>query len=336
MKSPISGKEMILQREERAMSFRKEEMVVQYHYYLCEESGEQFTSTELDELNISQVHNQYRKARNLPFPDEIKAIREKYTFPATKMSEVLGFGVNMYRAYENGEIPSDSNARLIQMVSDPREFKKLVLLSNVFAGKDLEKVTKRIDELIEEQEKATGPFSFNFESYLLDNRAPDEYSGYRRPNLERFTEMVIYFTQAMQPWKTKMNKLLFYADFLQYKRTGFSISGVRYRAIDRGPVPNNFSSLFEFIANQDIVDIHFTQFEQGVGEQFKPHGKRTFNSGLFNELELKTLEDVAKKFKSASTNQIVEISHDEKAWIDNFHEGKALISYEYGFDLKAI
>ncbi|WP_394351640.1 type II toxin-antitoxin system antitoxin SocA domain-containing protein [Lunatibacter salilacus] len=37
-----------------------------------------------------------------------------------------------------------------------------------------------------------------------------------------------------------MNKLLFYADFLMFKRSCFSISGVRYKAIDMGPVPFNF------------------------------------------------------------------------------------------------
>ena len=60
MKSPITGQEMTLRREEREMTFRKEIFSIQYHYYLCETSGEQFTSTELDELNTQQLYNQYR------------------------------------------------------------------------------------------------------------------------------------------------------------------------------------------------------------------------------------------------------------------------------------
>lgn len=334
MKSPITGKEMLLQKEERNMTFRKEEITIQYHYYLCEESGEQFTSTELDELNITQVHNQYRKARNLPFPDEIKAIREKYALSAVKMSEVLGFGVNMYRSYEGGEIPSDSNARLIQLASNTEEFKRLVLLSNVFEGKDLDKLIKRIDEIIQKEKNEL--FSFQFENYFLDNDL-DEYSGYRKPSLEKLTEMVVYFTKELQPWKTKLNKLLFYADFLQFKQTCFSISGAKYRAIDMGPVPNNFNSLFDFMANRDDVDIFITTFDNGgTGEQFRPNPKRVFNSDLFEESEIKTMEAIVNKFRASTTKQIIDISHDEKGWIDNFHDGKKLISYNYGFDLIAV
>lgn len=60
MKSPITGKEMTLIKEERNMTFRKEEFPIVYHYYLCDDSNEQFTSTELDELNLLQLYNQYQ------------------------------------------------------------------------------------------------------------------------------------------------------------------------------------------------------------------------------------------------------------------------------------
>jgi hypothetical protein len=67
------------------------------------------------------------------------------------MAEILGFGVNVYRQYESGEVPSISNARLIQVVKDPTEFKKLVLAANVINGNALENVLKKIDELITSQ-----------------------------------------------------------------------------------------------------------------------------------------------------------------------------------------
>ncbi len=70
------------------------------------------------------------------------------------MAEVLGFGTNVYRQYESGEVPNQSNARLIQLANDPEEFRKLVLLSGVFSHKDLEKILKRVDNLIENQKKS--------------------------------------------------------------------------------------------------------------------------------------------------------------------------------------
>jgi hypothetical protein len=68
MKSPITGKEMRLTKERRSMDFRKETFEVVFHYYKCEDSGEQFTTTALDEVNMNQVYNQYRDKFNIPFP----------------------------------------------------------------------------------------------------------------------------------------------------------------------------------------------------------------------------------------------------------------------------
>jgi len=122
MKSPITGKEMKLTKERRSMDFRKETFEIVFHYYKCEDSEEQFTTTSMDEVNMNQVYNQYRDRFNIPFPDEIVRIREKYSLSAAKMSEILGFGVNSYRQYEAGEMPSIANSKLIQMAEDPKTF----------------------------------------------------------------------------------------------------------------------------------------------------------------------------------------------------------------------
>jgi hypothetical protein len=172
-------------------------------------------------------------------------------------------------------------------------------------------------------EKKRNIFNLNFKEYLLGNHLADIYSGYRNPNFEKFTEMVVYFSDKLSPFKTKMNKLLFYADFLMFKQSCFSISGVRYKAIDMGPVPNNFQSIFEYLANKDEIDIYTTEFPNGyTGEQFKARKDRKFNAELFTENELNTLEKVATVFKETSTNDIIKLSHLEEAWKNNEKEKK--------------
>ena len=52
MKSPITGKEMKLYNEKRLISFKDKLFEINFHYYKCEDSGEQFTTTTLDELNL--------------------------------------------------------------------------------------------------------------------------------------------------------------------------------------------------------------------------------------------------------------------------------------------
>lgn len=331
MKSPITGLEMKLTKEQRSMIFRKETFDIVFHYYQCEDSREQFTSAALDELNMNQVYNQYRDKFKIPFPDEINNIRGKYGLSASKMSEILGFGVNSYRQYEAGEIPSVANAKLIQMVDDPQNFMEMTSLCGTLDEKARVKYIQKAIFLAEEKKRNI--FNINFKEYLLGNHLADIYSGYRNPNFEKITEMVVYFSDKLSPFKTKMNKLLFYADFLMFKQSCFSISGMRYKAIEMGPVPINFQSIFEYLANKDEIDIFTTEFPQGyIGEQFKAKNDRPFRVELFSENELNVLEKVANVFKPTSTNQIIEISHLEEAWKKN-EKNKSVISYEYAFDL---
>ena len=331
MKSPITGLEMKLTKEQRSMIFRKETFDIVFHYYQCEDSREQFTSAALDELNMNQVYNQYRDKFNIPFPDEINNIRSKYGLSASKMSEILGFGVNSYRQYEAGEIPSVANAKLIQIVDDPQNFMEMTALCGTLDEKARVKYIQKAIFLAEEKKRNI--FNINFKEYLLGNHLADKYSGYRNPNFEKITEMVVYFSDKLSPFKTKMNKLLFYADFLMFKQSCFSISGMRYKAIEMGPVPINFQSIFEYLANKDEIDIFTTEFPQGyIGEQFKAKNGRPFRVELFSENELNVLEKVANVFKPTSTNQIIEISHLEEAWKKN-EKNKSVISYEYAFDL---
>jgi alkylated DNA repair dioxygenase AlkB len=66
MKSPTTGKEMELMIEKSSLNYKNEIYDINYHYYKCIDSGEQYTTTELDEININQVYDQYNKKYN-PF-----------------------------------------------------------------------------------------------------------------------------------------------------------------------------------------------------------------------------------------------------------------------------
>src|SRR5882757_1601007 len=113
-----------LKKQVMSCEFRKENFSVVYHTWVDKDNGEEFTTRELDELNQAQLHNQYRSKYGVPFVDEVRAIREQYGLSASKMSEILGLGLNVYRNYENGEMPGIATGRLIQLAKDPVEFKK--------------------------------------------------------------------------------------------------------------------------------------------------------------------------------------------------------------------
>jgi DNA-binding transcriptional regulator YiaG/uncharacterized phage-associated protein len=336
MRSPFTGSEMTLIKEKKKLIFRREEFVYMHHSYFCEQSQESFTDTELDTLNLTQVYNQYLERYNLPFPEEIVNIRKKYNLPANKMGLSLGFGVNTYRNYENGEVPSLANAKLIQLAKNPKSFRLLVEESQgVFGEVEKVELLEFVDGLIQKERK--NHFNVDFENYVLGDSSPDIYTGYKSPNLEKLTEMIVYFTQQLNPLKTVMNKLLFYADFLSFKKTSFSISGTRYVAIDFGPVPNNFQTIFEKLQRENNFEIKTIDYGNGYyGEEFRQLENRVFNPDCFNEYEVSILEEIAKKFNGMSRKEIVKLSHEEDAWIKNYEVGKKLIEYHYSFELKHV
>ena len=297
--------------------------------------GHEFTTDETDEVTVQQVYNQYREKYKLPFPEQIQAIREKYQISASKMSEVLGFGINVYRQYESGEVPNQSNARLIQLAKDPAEFRKLVLLSNAFNDKEQDKILRRIEGLIQAEKNYFYQLIIN--DYLLCNDTePSAKNGYVLPNLEKIQNVIIYLVEHIVPWKTGLNKLLFYTDFIHYRNYGKSIMGLQYRAIPLGTVPSNYDRILANVVEKELVQVEYVQFNNGnVGENYKPNPLHPFDESLFSEQELKTLQNVVKNFKDKKTNQIVAINHQEKAWIDN-HEQRGLVDYEYAFGLRCI
>lgn len=332
MISPISGKKMSIKKELKSYTFRKESFETIQQFYHCETSGESFMDEQLTNISLLQVYNQYRQKYSLPFPEEIKVIRTMYGLPATKMSEILGFGINSYRNYENGEVPSHSNGKMIQLIKNPKQFKLVVELSEVLDAEKKTKLISKIDKLIAEQVKNAEKKAI--ENYLIGNSLPNKYNGYTSPNFEKLREMVVYFAGELQPWKTKLNKLLFYADFITFKKTCFSMSGTSYRAIQMGPVPNNYNSLFEYMCNTKQIEIQKTKFaEDKIGEQFTLAPNKVFNPMLFSELELDVLKEVANRFKRMKTKDIIEYSHKELAWKEN-EKNHDLISYDYAFEIK--
>jgi uncharacterized phage-associated protein/DNA-binding transcriptional regulator YiaG len=318
--------------EIRVFTFRKESFNIVFHYRIDNERHFEYTTDELNEINLSQIYNQYRAKYQLPFTEEIISIRKKYDLPATKMAEVLGFGTNIYRNYENGEIPNESNARLIQLSNNPQEFLKLLKIKKeIFSEKEYQKLQNRIHQLALQEEES----KVSKEELLLGLPIPNEYNGYKQPNLKKFCNMVLFFAQQLQPYKTKLNKLLFYADFLHFKQKGFSISGAVYIAIDHGPVPKSFDALFEEAINEGYVEKHTQFYKDFEGERFFPNSEALFDSTLFSDVEVMTLNTIVERFKVVTSSEIRDISHEETAWIDN-NKSRKKISYKYSYELKHI
>ncbi len=327
MKSPFTGGETILKSERRELVFRKETFSYVAQFYECVDTKEQFTTTELDEVNISQIYNQYRVKYGIPFPDEIKGIREQYGLSATKMSEILGFGANQYRLYENGEMPSEAVGKTLRSIMEPEVFMMYVKSSrNQFSEAEYEKIHAKLTHVINRfSETNRVDLRFNCEKRSSLN-------GYAPQSYEKIKNAILFYIKELgSVFSTKMNKLLFYTDFYSYRTRGVGITGLAYRAIQFGPVPIKWNVLYSSI---DCVDVDIIPFVNGGAAERLISFVEPDMTKLTKD-EQKILNIVLDKFAKCSSTDISAISHKEDAWI-NYHDKSQAIDYSEAFTLKAL
>ncbi|HRN27493.1 MAG: DUF4065 domain-containing protein [Ignavibacteriaceae bacterium] len=329
MKCAFCGGNALQMVETVKISYRKEDFKVHKQFYKCQDCKEQFTTDELDNVNIKQVYNQYREKYNIPFPEQLIKARESYGLSAAKMAEVLGFGTNIYRNYETGEVPNLSNGTLLNIAMHPEEFLKIVeSKESLFTKNQFDKVVHHIEKTIDTID------NHNSLKKLLwdDKKIPNEFSGYSIPSFEKFANIVLFYLEANENiFKVKMNKLLYYTDFLHFKRFGQSISGYMYQAIKMGPVPFRYDAIYDLLTYENFIDFIFAEVNSSQID--KPVPLKKFDKVLFKQSELEVMGEIFKRFNKINTGELIELSHNEKGWIEE-NKKKGKISYQkYGYDL---
>ena len=329
LNSPVTRKPAKVIYRPDTVTYRGEEYPCVVTLFQDEESGEMFTTTESDTVWFNQVTNQYRAKYGIPYTDEIIALREKYGLSATKMSAILGFGVNQYRLYEMGEVPSESNGKLIRSAMNPRTFLDLVNDSrHQLTDKEYAKICSRVEEVIKqipewyEERKAVNRI-------FLTRRG--EGNGFAPQSMARLKNLLLYVIEQMgEVFQTKMNKVLFYIDFLSYRESGMAISGLAYNAIDFGPVPQRWDRVYS--AFDEIVPEPRLVHEQ---ESTALTASANADMSCFTEQEREIIDTVCAKMKGLSAHDISELSHKEPAWQKHLQK-EGTIPFEEAFSLMEV
>ncbi len=329
MKSPFTGKEMTRMYEKRTWNFRGEKYEYMHVSWRCEDTGEVFTTDESDTVGYVQATNQYREKYGVPYTDEIIEVRQKYGISAAKMSQVLGIGVNQYRLYEQGEVPSVSNGRMIRSIMNPEVMLQMVDSSaNELSSNEYGKIVKKVKEALIDDE--SGRIERYEQNRVFCSRRGVE-NGYAPVSLPRLKNIMLFILEKCgDVWCTKMNKLLFYIDFLSYRERGMAMTGLTYKAIEFGPVPERWDRVYS-----EFSDIRQELKCAGdfVGSVLRADVPADVS--VFSEDELAVIEQVCSKFGPCSSRDMSKLSHQEDAWI-NHYETQEQIPFNEAFSLKAM
>ena len=329
MQSPYTGKEMKLVYEPRTWSFRGEEYEYIHTAYKCEDTGELFTTCESDDAGFMQVANQYRVKFGIPFADEIVAVRSRYGVSAAKMSAILGIGTNQWRLYESGEVPSVSNGRMIRSIMNPKVFLDLVeSIRQQLTDKEYANIKEKVQNVIA-QSKDYHLNAYECRRVFSSTRGAD--NGYSATSLTKLKAiMLMILHECGEVFCTKMNKLLFYIDFLSYRQRGYSMSGLCYRAIDFGPVPDRWDRVYS-----EFDEIHQEPRPIGEYEGNVLVANTDIDDSVLSSEDKSIIHNVCKRFKNCSSREISAISHEEPSW-QKYHKLHSRIPFAEAFTLKAI
>lgn len=325
--SPITGGQMILKWDLEEVEYRKETFKVWYPYYECMDTGNRFTTTESDGVWCRKVHEQYCHKYGIPYTDEIVALRARYGLSAQKMSLILGFGENQWRKYEQDEIPNVSNGRVIRSAMNPNVMMDFVRSARgVLTDKEYETVRAKVQNAIGQND------AMRIEAYETERvfaYARGEENGYAPLSLKRLKNVMLrVLEQCGEMWVTKMNKLLFYIDFVSYRERGMAMTGLAYRAIDYGPVPERWQKVYS-----EFDEISQEPCDMGEYEGQILVAKANADDGILSEEELSIIDAVCDRLKDFSSRKVSDLSHEEKAWLDN-HDCHRMIPYAAAFELR--
>lgn len=306
MKSPLTGGRVKEICTTEVKEFRKEKFRVHVRYYVCEDTGEQFTTTEQDTLQFNDLYAQYRIRHGIPFPDEIREIRKKYNLNYSQISRILGFGANQYAKYETGEVPSESNGKMIAAIKDKDVLLGLLRSCKaVFQPSEYERILTSII-MSEEREDEWSPL---YRIVYADN-GRSVFNGYGNMSIARLFDMVRYIVMRHgEVFPTKLNKLMFYSDFCNYRKTGQSISGLRYRALNFGPVPDHYATIYDNVPDLDKRPVEAHGMVSTLLACFSDNG---FNE--LSETEKESIDYVVGKLRPLSVSETIEMSHKENGW----------------------
>lgn len=308
------------------IDIRGEMIPIHLEYYQCEECGEDYENPRPDYAPLDAAYREYRHRKGMTQPEEIKKFRKELGITQKEFSEILGIGVATLNRYENGALQSEAHDQAIRLCMQTRNLKQILerkpdLLSDSTTNRILQQIQKGILENGDLLERAIEHFG----SY-----PPTILSGYQRFDVNKLFEMIKYFCYPNGVFKTKLLKLLFYADFKHFKITGISISGVRYAHAFHGPVPDQFETWLAAITEweRQISSAELTSGDY-VGEAYTSD---SIDPSVFSASELVAISSVKTKFEKFSAKQIRDFSHQEAGY-QATKDGE-IISYIYAKDLQ--
>jgi transcriptional regulator with XRE-family HTH domain len=135
-----------------------------------------------------------------------------------------------------------------------------------------------------------------------------------KANYEKYKEMILAYLRSKPDMrdgvpKTKLAKLLYLADFSWFYKNLKSMSGMEYRKIQFGPVPDLYFRAIDELFESGKIDIKKTS--EGAMLISQTRGGETTLLKEISREEKDLIDDISNKWCGKRTQEIVDFTHNQ-------------------------
>lgn len=294
---------------------------------VCTQCGEEIGDMALSDAILERAYTEYRRRHDILSPTQIRALRESCGLSQRGFARLLGWGAIQVHRYETGALPDDAhNTLLVALQNAETLYGFIQQRLDRLQPLDRKKVEAAMNGRLAELGTAAVRRGIQqmIEAYPLVER------GNRRFDFERIGHVIVYLTSGVRVGMVKLNKMLWYSDFLSYKRSSVALVGLPYRRLPHGPVPDRYKLLFAEVEDEGFVRSELTVYPAGYeGTEYEP--AVPFDASLFTDDDLDVLRTVKACCGRLNGSQAADLSHEERAWRETPPNG--VVSYSFAQDL---
>lgn len=133
----------------------------------------------------------------------------------------------------------------------------------------------------------------------------------------KFAEMLLFAARLLEDdhagGATKLNKLLFFAEFAHVRQTGEPITGADYQKLEWGPAPRRLLPVRDQLVREGAAELVEEVTAFGYAQD-RFRALRDPKLDLFSESELETIKKVAEELRGMNAAQVSALSHEELGW----------------------
>ncbi|MDP9389478.1 MAG: Panacea domain-containing protein [Actinomycetota bacterium] len=132
----------------------------------------------------------------------------------------------------------------------------------------------------------------------------------------KFTELLLYVADRLRGDRaggaTKLNKVLFFAEFTHLRRHHAVISGCDFQKLPHGPAPRPLLPVRRRLLASGEAELVEEDFLGRPQQRLVP--RRAADLSRFTEEELASVEHVLEQLGGMTGTQVSELSHQEPGW----------------------